>query len=165
MLNLAGELTNSNANGPGMRYVIFTQGCSHAPKCEGCQNKHTWSNESNMLISVDDMFEKIKKEMPLIKGVTFSGGEPFDQAVELSKLAFKCKEVGLNVMVYSGFTYSELQSKSIFKEAGIGFLLKNIDILVDGKFEIDKTDNVKRYRGSNNQNMLYLEKGLIVKTE
>ena len=165
MLNLAGEIKNSNANGPKLRYVLFTQGCSHNPHCEGCQNPHTWSNKPCKLISVKEQFEIIKKELPLIKGVTFSGGEPFDQAVELANLAIKLKNIGLNIMCYTGFTYEQLIEKAILKEPGIGTLLKHIDILVDGKFDINKTDNPGLYRGSSNQRMLYLSKGKIIKQE
>ena len=166
MLNLAGELKNSNANGPGLRYVIFTQGCSHSPHCKGCHNQHTWSNKPNLLISVDDMLEKIKNEIPLIKGVTFSGGEPFDQAKDLYELAIKCKQLGLNVLCYTGYTYEEIQEMFLLRSMDFTYkkrLLDNIDILIDGKFEIDKQENHGIYRGSSNQRMICLNNGKIVK--
>lgn len=168
MLNLAGELKNTNANGPGLRYTIFTQGCSHTPHCKGCHNEHTWDDKPNRLITVDEIFEEIIKEIPLIKGVTFSGGEPFDQADELYKLAIKCKEVGLNVMCYTGYTYDELKSLFIMRSmkfTNMKKLLENIDILVDGRFEIDNMIGAGLYRGSKNQRMLYLENGEIIKIE
>lgn len=163
MLNLAGDLDNSLANGPGMRYVLFTQGCSHNPHCKGCQNQHTWNKDTICrLISVDDELEIIKNNMPIISGVTFSGGEPFDQAAELSELAVKCHKLKLNVMCYSGFTYEELLNKAALYEPGISSLLENIDILVDGRFEIDNQEGKGSYRGSKNQRMIYLKDGKIV---
>lgn len=168
MLNLAGELKNSFSNGPNCRYVIFTQGCSHNPHCKECQNKHTWNNDDNFLISVDEMFEKIKKEIPIIQGVTFSGGEPFDQANELYKLAIKCKSIGLNVLCYTGYTYEQLQQLFLMRSmkfTNMKNLLMNIDVLIDGKFEIDNKLNTKKYRGSANQRMLFLKHGQIEKSD
>jgi anaerobic ribonucleoside-triphosphate reductase activating protein len=168
MLNLAGEIKNSNANGPGMRYVIFTQGCSHEPKCEGCHNFHTWRDTPNRLISIDEIFRRITNEMPIIKGVTFSGGEPFDQADELLNLAIKIKKAGLNLMCYTGYTYEEIRSYAIMRSmkfTNMNKLLDMVDILVDGKFDITKTNNPGLYRGSSNQRILYLDKGEIIKIE
>ena len=169
MLNLAGELVNSNANGPGMRYVIFTQGCSHEPKCEGCQNSHTWDPEKTCnQITVEEMALCIIQEKPIITGVTFSGGEPFDQAKSLFELAVKLRSAGLSVMCYTGYTYEELQQLFLLRSIesmNMYHLLCNIDILVDGKFDITRTDGAGIYRGSSNQRMLYLDKGKITKIE
>jgi anaerobic ribonucleoside-triphosphate reductase activating protein len=168
MLNLAGELKNSNANGPGLRYVIFTQGCSHPVKCEGCHNSHTWEKRDNMLITVDEMALDIVSEMPLINGVTFSGGEPFDQAAALTELAIKLKSAGLSVMCYTGYTYEQIRSYAVMRSmefTQMNRLLDNIDILVDGKFDINQIKCAGLYRGSANQRMLYLEKGQIIKIE
>lgn len=168
MLNLAGEIKNSNANGPGMRYVIFTQGCSHPVKCEGCHNSHTWSDNPNRIISVKEIYNRIINEMPLITGVTFSGGEPFDQAEGLIELAIKLKELGLTVMCYTGYTYEQIRSYAIMRSmkfTNMNRLLDVIDILVDGPFDITKTDGAGTYRGSSNQRMLYLDKGKITKIE
>jgi anaerobic ribonucleoside-triphosphate reductase activating protein len=168
MLNLAGEIKNSKANGPEMRYVIFTQGCSHVKKCEGCHNPHTWSDTPNRLVPVDEVALDIIKEMPIIQGVTFSGGEPFDQAKPLYELAIKLKEAGLSVMCYTGYTYDELQGLFLMRSMEFTYmkrLLENIDILVDGAFDLSKSENPGLYRGSSNQRMLYLDKGEIIKIE
>ena len=161
MINVAGEIKNSNTNGPGLRYVLFVQGCPH--HCNGCQNEHTWSFKENRLMSIDEIFKLIANEIPIIKGVTFSGGEPFEQASELSMLAKHCKEIGLNIMIYTGYTYEQLQLKSILKESGIYQLLYYTDILIDGNFDKNKTNNPGIYRGSSNQRMIYLNKGKIIK--
>ena len=171
MLNLAGEIKNTKANGPGLRYTIFTQGCSHVHKCEGCHNPHTWNDAPNKLIPVDEMALDIISEMPIIQGVTFSGGEPFDQAKPLAELAIKLKEAGLHIMCYTGYTYEDIQGliyRSFYTQEvcdAIKSLLENIDILIDGPFDVTKRDNAGPYRGSSNQRMLYLEKGMIMKVE
>lgn len=168
MINLAGEIKNSNANGPGMRYVIFTQGCSHTKKCEGCHNTHTWNDAPNKLIPVDEMALDIVSEMPIIQGVTFSGGEPFDQAKPLFELALKLKAAGLHIVCYTGYTYDELQGLFLMRSMEFTYmkrLLEQVDILIDGPFDIRKTKNAGLYRGSSNQRLLYLEKGKIVKVK
>jgi anaerobic ribonucleoside-triphosphate reductase activating protein len=168
MLNLAGEIKNTKANGPEMRYTIFTQGCSHTKKCEGCHNPHTWSDTPNRLIPVNELALDIISEMPIIQGVTFSGGEPFDQAKELYELAVILKKAGLNIMCYTGYTYDELQELFFMRSMEFTYmkrLLEQVDILVDGPFDVTKRDNPGLYRGSSNQRMLYLEKGKIIKIE
>lgn len=163
MLNLAGEIEDSLANGPGMRYVLFTQGCNH--HCLGCQNQHTWEFKDNLLLDVDDVFEKIKN-MPFITGVTFSGGEPFCQAEDLYLLGKRIKEeLSLNIMIYTGYTYEELIQQSCLCSMEMTYrlrLLEITDILIDGKFEIDNQENSHKYAGSANQRVLYLKGGEIV---
>lgn len=153
MLNLAGDLDDSLCNGEGMRYVIYSQGCEH--RCEGCHNKHTWSLDKNFEISVDDMFERIM-DKPLIEGVTFSGGEPFLQAKDFAALAKRIKEeTKLNIWCYTGYLYEDLlSSTSIYVKE----LLNNIDVLVDGKFEIDNQEGALKWTGSANQKIYFLTK-------
>lgn len=73
-LNLSGVIEESIVDGPGLRYVVFTQGCPH--HCKGCHNPETWSLEPNNLVTVEALYDDIRKN-PIVKGVTFSGGEPF----------------------------------------------------------------------------------------
>lgn len=159
-INVAGVIKNSLSNGPGMRYVLFVQGCSH--HCEGCHNKHTWSFKENKLMTVNQIFEDIKKEIPLIEGVTFSGGEPFDQPKELTILARKIKdELGLNVMSYTGYTYDQLKGCSMLRDCDSTYknqLLDTVDILVDGKFEENNQEGAHEWAGSANQNIYFLTK-------
>ena len=90
---------------------------------------------------------------PLLDGVTFSGGEPFLQAKALSELAKKIKDTGLNLYVYTGFTYEELLSGAN-DENFWGELLKYTDFLVDGKFEEDKKHYTLLFKGSENQRII-----------
>ncbi len=102
-----GYVDSSEVNGPGNRAVVWVQGCDR--ECSGCFNIESWSFAANQLIAIDELAEKIISN-PNNTGVTFSGGEPFWQAPELTELAKKLKVKGLNVMSFSGFTLSELRS-------------------------------------------------------
>jgi anaerobic ribonucleoside-triphosphate reductase activating protein len=128
-LNIMGYVDESEVNGPGCRAVVWVQGCLR--ECDDCFNPSSWSFEINQLIGVEELAEKILSNKRN-QGVTFSGGEPFWQALELAKLAQKLKEKGLNVMSFSGFTLEELQSEKAPPHAEM--LLKELDILIDGPF-------------------------------
>lgn len=128
-LNIMGYVDKSEVNGPGVRAVVWVQGCDR--HCQQCFNPESWSFEINQLISVEDLAEQILSE-PKNQGVTFSGGEPFWQAIELTKLARKVKAAGLNVMSFSGFTLQALQSPQA--PPGATDLLHSLDLLVDGPY-------------------------------
>lgn len=134
MLNIYNIETSNYVNGNGCRYVLWVQGCDL--KCVGCWNKQTWRFKPNILKSVDEIFLQIKKIKHNIDGVTFSGGEPFLQAKELSELAELIKKnTDLNIQIFSGFAMDELIDKSHIK------LLKYTDILVSGRFDNSKYNN------------------------
>lgn len=162
MLRLFGEVKESITDGPGLRYAVFTQGCPHY--CPGCHNPESHSFTDGYLVSEEALIEQILSN-PLLDGVTFSGGEPFMQAKELTTVASAVKENGLSVIVYSGYTFEELLELSVVRE-GYMDLLKNTDILIDGRFEADKKSLNLRFRGSTNQRAIdipkTLEKGEIV---
>ena len=153
-IKCAGEIYDSLVNGPEMRYVLFTQGCIH--HCEGCQNKHTWSIDNGINISINKIIKHIKKS-PFIKGITISGGEPFLQAESIYYLIKKIKDDSelskLNIMIYTGYTLKELKN---MKNYYINNILESIDYLVDGKFEKDKPTD-KLYIGSSNQKIYDLK--------
>jgi anaerobic ribonucleoside-triphosphate reductase activating protein len=153
MLNLAGLVIDSIVDGPGIRVTVFMQGCSH--HCKGCQNAETWSYEGGTKLSVLDVFELIKKN-PLASGVTFSGGEPFDQASELKLLSEKIKNLGYEVASYSGYTFEELLNGTKEQKE----LLETIDILVDGKFVLEEKSLEVPFRGSKNQRIINVNKSL-----
>lgn len=174
LIRVAGILQNSvNVNGPGNRFVIFAQGCNH--RCEGCFNQHTWDTEGGKLMSIAEIMDLIKKD-PLLDGVTFSGGDPFLQAKNFGILAEEIKAFNkkLSIWCYTGFEYERLR----YLEYGTNFwdLMSEIDVLVDGKFEIDNQfsdDDIGRitkekgledlfnpYRGSKNQRVIDVRKTL-----
>lgn len=91
LIRIAGIVNESIVDGPGIRLVVFTQGCSH--NCKGCHNPHTHSYTGGTLVKISDILEKMKKN-PLLDGLTISGGEPFDQANTVGILAYSAKKMG-----------------------------------------------------------------------
>ena len=83
-INIAGIMEDSIVDGPGLRTAIFAQGCPR--RCEGCHNPESWAFGTGTDMTVQDLFWRVKKN-PLVRGVTFSGGEPFSQAEPFTELA------------------------------------------------------------------------------
>lgn len=161
MLNVAGIVEDSIVDGPGIRTVVFAQGCPHG--CVGCHNPETWSSKDNILIEEEALFEMIKKNR-LCRGVTFSGGEPFAQAKGFFKLAKLLKEAGYEVASFSGYTFEELQDGTEEQKE----LLQQIDILIDGRYEEKERTLELTFRGSKNQRIIdvlrSLEEGRVIET-
>ncbi|MBQ8195520.1 MAG: anaerobic ribonucleoside-triphosphate reductase activating protein [Oscillospiraceae bacterium] len=155
-IRIAGTVQDSIVDGPGLRYVVFTQGCPH--RCEGCHNPETHDFSGGKLTDTDRLYEECT-ENPLTKGVTFSGGEPFCQAEALYELGCRLKERGYHLMSYSGWTFEELQKKAENEEY-VGKLLSILDILVDGRFELANRSLMLTYRGSTNQRLIDVQKSL-----
>ena len=141
-------LKNTKVEGPETRYCIWVQGCSR--HCKGCQAVHTWSHSGGVLYNVKDIIADIKKQKN-IEGVTFLGGEPFEQAEALGIIAKAVKKEGLGVLCFTGGLLEELQQKEENK-----ILLENIDLLIDGAFEADKVDYSRPWCGSTNQRYHFL---------
>lgn len=155
-INVAGFLENSLVNGEGIRSVLFVSGCSH--NCKGCHNRAMQKRDYGETVELDNVYERIMKNYPLINGVTFSGGEPFENSDTLCKLAKKIKDNSdMNIWCYTGYRYEELinSEKSEWKE-----LLKSIDVLIDGKFLNELKDESLRYRGSKNQRIINVQKSI-----
>lgn len=155
-LRIAGIIKESIVDGPGIRYVIFVQGCRH--NCEGCHNPETHSFEGGSLTDTDTLLKEIKKN-PLLDGITFSGGEPFEQAPVLGDLAAKVKKLGLNVITYTGYTF-EFLNENKNKSDGWKKLLEETDILVDGRFELAKKSLMLKFRGSSNQRLIDVKRSI-----
>ena len=99
-LRIAGIQRDSIVDGPGLRYVIFAQGCPHG--CEGCHNPQTHDFAGGKDADVEVILKEIA-ENPLLSGVTFSGGEPFCQAQALLPIAETLKAEGKHLMIYTGY--------------------------------------------------------------
>ncbi len=164
-LKLSGVIRESIVDGPGIRFVIFTQGCPH--HCKGCHNPDTHDPNGGYETDSEKIIDAIKNT-PIISGVTFSGGEPFEQADELSIIAEKVHEFGLNVLTYTGYTMEYILSR-LNKNPDWEALLRNSDILIDGPFILKKRSLELRFRGSTNQRILSpiesLKSGCAVKKE
>jgi len=154
MLELAGIVSDSIVDGPGIRTAIFAQGCPH--HCKGCHNPETWEFGCGTLISVEAVVEIVQSN-PLCRGVTFSGGEPFAQAAEFAELAALLKEKGYEVASYSGYTFEQLLEGTEDQK----LLLGTIDILIDGPFIQNQKSLELVFRGSKNQRILDVRKSLI----
>ena len=149
-MRVAGLVQDSIVDGPGFRFAVFTQGC--VQRCEGCHNPATWDADGGVEMTVDEIIAEMLKN-PLTDGLTLSGGEPLQQAGECALLAAAARENGLNVWVFTGLTFEELQNKAI-TEPEVGKLLELTDVLVDGAFVLAERTLSLRWRGSRNQRII-----------
>ena len=160
-IRLAGIIRESIVDGPGIRFVVFTQGCKH--NCKGCHNPETHDLNGGYETDTDKILEEIKKN-PLLKGVTFSGGDPFLQAYPLSLLAKEIHKLNLDVVVYTGYTYEQLLT-GFDEHPDWKDLLKETDILIDGPFILEKRDLRLQFRGSGNQRIIHIKNCNLNKNE
>ena len=151
-IKICGIEPESIVDGPGFRYVLFVQGCSH--KCKGCHNPESWDPNAGTNMSIQEILDDISK-YPNTKNITFSGGEPFEQASALNILAKSLKNENRHIMCYTGYTLEELISKN---DSDINELLNQIDILVDGEFILEQRDLTLTFRGSSNQRIIDMNK-------
>ena len=156
-IRLAADLqTDSIVDGPGLRAVLWTQGCGH--HCPNCQNPQTWDFNGGGLVPIDMVLDAID-ELVYQDGITISGGDPMYQPEACNMIAKYCQNKGLNVWVYTGFTYEELMEAAKKKPIYLDFL-KNIDVLVDGRFIEAQKDLSLLFRGSANQRLIDVPKTL-----
>lgn len=139
--------------GPGMRYVIWTQGCPF--HCEGCVTPESRSLTKNKQVRIVDLAEDILSR-PQIEGITISGGEPFLQAEALANLLDKVlsKRPELTVISYTGYEKDKLSWAEAER------LISYLDLLIDGQYVKELNDNVGM-RGSSNQKLHFLTSRLL----
>jgi anaerobic ribonucleoside-triphosphate reductase activating protein len=150
-LRVGARVPVTRVEGPGARYALWVQGCSI--RCPGCCNPHLFEGGGGQGVGVDTLLAEIRAARPAIEGVTFLGGEPFEQAGGLARLAAGARELGLSVMVFSGYTVEELRASS---DVGVDALLRGTDVLVDGRYDARHPDVGRRWVGSTNQRFHYL---------
>lgn len=161
-MQIYGIERHSLVNGPGVRYVISTQGCLH--NCKGCHNPDSHKIGAGYEMSVPQLVADIKRTKHL-DGLTFSGGDPILQVSEVSEIVSEVKSLGLNIWLYTGYTFEELYSMTWMpKTKSIPMLsfLSGIDVLVDGPFreELSGPDIQCIYRGSYNQKLIDLPRSI-----
>lgn len=149
IIDLAGFDEDGIADGPGLRAVVFVQGCPH--HCPGCQNPQTWAFGKGTRTTVSELVERITAN-PLTTGVTFSGGEPFSQCAAMADLAERLHG-RYDLAVYSGYTWEGLMGLARTEPEVLRFL-RAVDILVDGPFVEARRDRLLLFRGSGNQRIL-----------
>ena len=169
-----GEIKNCDiANGEGVRVTLFVSGCTNC--CEGCFQPQTWDFEYGTPFT-EKTEEKILKmlEPDYINGLTLLGGEPFEPCNQRALLPFvkkvKARFPQKNIWAFSGFTFEQLREQTPHPRCETtDELLGYIDVLVDGRFEIEKKNIRLRFRGSENQRILdvpeSLKRGCAVKIE
>lgn len=139
--------------GPGKRACIWVQGCPI--HCKGCGVPWTWNPNKGTAVHVDELWEKIEqsKRVNGLEGITFLGGEPFEQAQPLVILGERAQKIGLSVMTFSGYYKEQLieMEKPYWRE-----LYEVTDLFIDGPFEIDKRDTERPWVGSTNQRFHFL---------
>ncbi|MBQ6517797.1 MAG: radical SAM protein [Anaerolineaceae bacterium] len=147
-------VTGSRANGPGNRNVVWFQGCTL--NCPGCFNPQTHPAAGGFPISTDDLCEKLLDLQFQSNGITISGGEPFQQAEGLLDLLVKLKQrKSPPVLVFSGYTFSQLQDNPIRKSC-----LSYIDALICGPYRRNEPPAFEHFCSSANQELRLLSSRL-----
>jgi len=151
-LRLAQQVPDTEAEGPGKRFAFWVQGCTL--HCEGCCNPEMFAHgKGGAVIDPAELARQILAT-PGIEGISVLGGEPFEQAAGVAQVARLVRTGGLSVMVYSGFTLAELQARASLP--GVQALLKQVDLLVDGRYVAGSPEKQRRWLGSTNQMMHFL---------
>lgn len=152
-INIAQTVPCTEAEGPGKRFAIWVQGCPL--RCAECCNPEMLSFEGGTVTSIGTLMTQILTSQGEneIEGITLIGGEPFAHAGQLAKLSEKVQQAGLSVMVFSGYTLTELQETD---DLDIIRFLRHIDLLVDGRYDRTQPDASRRWIGSRNQKIHFL---------
>ena len=158
-----GEIKNCDiANGLGVRVTLFVSGCTN--RCKGCFQPQTWDFEYGQPFTADAEDQIIEMLRPgYIRGLTLLGGEPFEPENQRALLPFvkrvKAEFPKKDIWAFSGFTYEELTDPDVRCHCEVtDELLSNIDILVDGRFEEELKNITLKFRGSENQRIIDLNK-------
>jgi len=149
LINLGHFEPVTRAMGPGLRACLWVRGCSI--HCPGCISPGYRDRDPACAIALWRMLQKIRKakEKHGIEGVSFSGGEPFDQAPVLTALAEAVHLLGLSTLAWSGYTCRHLEGRRAPRSARD--LLTHLDVLIDGPFQIKHRAEGLPLRGSSNQ--------------
>lgn len=150
VIRVASIVSETDAEGPGRRFAIWVQGCTI--RCDGCFNPHMWGATGGRDVSIDRLLQQI--ESTDVEGVTFLGGEPFEQAEPLARLAGQVQRLGLSVMVFTGFEFENLTG--LVAPVGADRLIAGTDLLVSGPYLAAKRDRVRPWVGSTNQQFHFL---------
>lgn len=155
-VRVSGITEESFSDGPGIRFVVFAQGCNH--RCPGCHNPQTHSFEGGMLLSAEEILARMSAN-PLLDGITLSGGEPFEQAEGFGMLAQEARKQGYDVVTYTGYRYEEI-IEGLDGRKWWRLLLRSTHILVDGRFELALKNELLPFRGSSNQRVIDVDESL-----
>ena len=145
-LRLGHRLDRSEIYGPGLRSVLWLQGCTLA--CKGCWNTQYWPTKGGDEIEVSQVLSELD-DLPDIEGITLLGGEPLQQAEATLALIEGCKERDLSIFLYTGYDPSEFDEtmQACFDAS---------DIAVTGRYVQELRDTTLRWRGSRNQQVHFI---------
>ena len=153
-MRIAGVIQDSIADGPGLRFTVFVQGCHH--RCPGCQNPQTHDPSGGTELAVEALVAQMRSN-PLTGGLTLSGGEPFDQPSACLELARAAHASGLNVWCWTGGVFEDLRDCGAPEQQA---LLRELDVLVDGPFLLAQRTLSLPWRGSRNQRLILVRESL-----
>jgi len=151
MINIAATCHATHALGPGLRSVVWVQGCPF--RCLGCISPEWIPDRVSRLVSPRQLADELLSD-PLVEGITISGGEPMVQASGLSETINIIKKVrDVSILCFTGYSYEDLIRQP--PNPSVSVLLSQIDVLIDGPYVAGLNDN-KGLRGSANQRIIYL---------
>lgn len=152
-LRLARLVCPTSAEGPGQRLALWVQGCSI--RCAGCCNPQLFAAHGGRDVEVEALLRLIRRDRSKIEGVTFLGGEPFEQAAPLAQLGRAVRRWGLSVMTFTGYTLDALRTSG---RPEIESLIAATDLLVDGPYDQTQPETARRWAGSRNQRFHFLSR-------
>lgn len=117
----------SRSNGPGLRAVVWFQGCTLG--CPGCFNPGAHDPDGGQTCDTEDLVRRIVEANQTVEGVSISGGEPFQQPEALLHLLQRLKEYGLSTLVFTGFTLDEAKALPLGPQ-----ILACVDVLIAGRY-------------------------------
>ena len=160
-MNIARILYPVTVLGPGKRIGIWVAGCSRA--CPECSNPELWERRPEYEISVDSFIKLIQvlAEKNTVDGFTISGGEPFDQALDMAQLLDKIMVISRDILVYTGYSMEALRAQ---QEENVNKMLESIAVVIDGPYIAEQNNNTI-LRGSANQKIHILEPAFVEKYE
>jgi anaerobic ribonucleoside-triphosphate reductase activating protein len=150
VLRVAQIVESSRSEGPGLRFCLWLQGCEL--RCPGCCNPEMFDFASPLAsdVPVAELVAQIRST-PGIDGITLLGGEPFHQAPAAGALAAAVHELGLGVMVFTGYAYEDLLA-----QPQAALLLAHTDLLIAGPFLAGSRSITRPWVGSDNQQVRLL---------
>lgn len=149
-LRVGARVPVTRAEGPGARYALWLQGCSI--RCPGCCNPHLFTTDPGQWLEPASIVAEMASVGSAIEGLTLLGGEPMDQAQALPALLRGARDLGLSVMLFSGFTLQELRA---VPDDAVQAVLGLVDVLVDGRYDGSRPETERLWAGSTNQRFHY----------
>jgi anaerobic ribonucleoside-triphosphate reductase activating protein len=153
LLQVAQIVPSTEAEGPGRRFALWFQGCPL--RCPGCCNPEMLPFAGGQTLAVAEVLEQVRAavEAHAVEGVTLLGGEPLAHAAGAAALAAAVQQLGLTVMVFTGYTLAEARE---LPDPAVRDLLAQTDLLVDGPYRRESPEPRRRWIGSANQQVHFL---------